>query len=63
MLTVKELYDFLHDHGIEDNAISILYRDPDCDKVCWINYDEDKQKALEELGLQEVEGADIYVKD
>lgn len=63
MLTVKKLYDFLKANGIEDNSISILYRDPDADKVCWIDYEENKQKALEEIGLQEVEGADIYVKD
>lgn len=63
MLTVKELYDFLHEHGIDDNSICILHRDPDCDNVHWIDYNEDKQKAIEKYGCQEVGATDIYVKD
>lgn len=62
-LTVKELYDFLHEHGIDDNGIDILYRDPKTEDVHWVGYRCDKAKALETHGNCEVDGVDIYEKD
>ena len=61
MLTVKELYDFLREHGIEDNCIDILYREDDCTK--WFGYEHDKAETIEKHGNREVYGVDIYEKD
>lgn len=60
MLTVKELYDFLHEHGVDDNEIDIIYRDPKTDDVHWVGYYGDKAEAIEIHGNCEVYGADIY---
>lgn len=62
-LTVKELYDFLHEHCIDDNDIDILYRDSETEDVHWIGYRCNKAKALEIHGSCEVDGVDIYEKN
>ena len=62
-LTVKELYDFLHEHDINDNDIDILYRDPETEDVHWVGYHCDKAEALKIHGNHEVDGVDIYEKD
>lgn len=60
MLTVRELYEFLQEHGVAGNGVDILYRDSDSDNVCWISHDENKSDAMRELGDSEVDSVDIY---
>jgi len=61
MLTVRELYDFLHEKGVEDNNIDIIYRDGD--NTRWVGYNHDKEEALKIHGDREVFGVDIFEKD
>lgn len=63
MLTVRELYDFLHEHGIDDYEIDILYRDPKTEDVHWVGYNADKAEVVKIHGNCEVSGVDIYEKD
>lgn len=61
-LTVKELYDFLRDHGIDNNSIDITYCDPETGNMRWIGFFNSKAEGLEKHGNHEVDGVDIYEK-
>lgn len=63
MLTIKELYNFLHEKGIDDNCIDFLHHASDSEYAHWVAYDYDKAELLEKHGDCEVYDIDIYVKD
>ena len=58
-LTVKELYDFLYEKGLADNAIDLMT--PFCDDFDG-SFSNNKDNILKTFGDCEVTGIDIYNK-
>lgn len=60
MLTIRELYNFLHEKGVADSDIDLLFSVHE-------NFDGDfcrnKDNILKTFGDEEVYGIDIYRKD
>ena len=61
MLTVKELYDFLHEKGIKDVEIDLVFRY--ADETRSYDFKHDKEQIQKTWNDCEIEGIDIYCKD
>jgi hypothetical protein len=60
MLTIKELYDFLHEKGVADDEIDLVFSYDE--NPCSGNFELDKEEILKTWGDCEVEGIDIFRK-